>query len=275
MEVGDGLVIRGSAERAITAISGVTITIASAFSGTYPILSDATCRKVRQGKWSSEGVTQLAEALDASETGVDVDSVSDLAVGVRIRVDGEEMPITAISGNTLTVTRGSNATSHADNAIVRAVLAATSTDTHYAVGGQQIMVRWKPGPTEKTFRVGDFIEFTCAGLKLEKQKEALVEYIDDTSVATYGKSQMRHRVDNRFMDFNAAERKAKDVGTRGANPHKKYNVTRSLHLGYFLFDSFYLKSPAFFPDKSQNRARVIVRGISYVNGRTVYATEAE
>ena len=137
------------------------------------------------------------------------------------------------------------------------------------------MVRWKPGPDEKTFRVGDLIEFNCPGLTLEEHKEARVEVMDDTSIAAYGKSQSRHRIDNRFLDLNSAQRKGQDIVSRGKDPHKKYNVTRSLNFDFFLFGSFYLKSPQFFPDRSQNRARVIVRGVRYAGANTVYQTEME
>ena len=62
--------------------------------------------------------TQLNEALDASETGVDVDSGAVFKVGQTIQVDSEQMYISAISTNTLTVTRGYNgstAATHTDN----------------------------------------------------------------------------------------------------------------------------------------------------------------
>lgn len=50
----------------------------------------------------------LNEALDASETGVDVSSGTAFEVGQTIRIDSEQMYISAISTNTLTVTRGVN-----------------------------------------------------------------------------------------------------------------------------------------------------------------------
>ena len=55
--------------------------------------------------------TTLAEALDNSETGVDVGDTSNLNVNDIILVDDEQMLITAISAPTLTVTRGYNSTS--------------------------------------------------------------------------------------------------------------------------------------------------------------------
>ena len=48
----------------------------------------------------------LAEALDNSETGIDVDDGDDFVVNDIILVDAEKMKVTNISTNTLTVTRG-------------------------------------------------------------------------------------------------------------------------------------------------------------------------
>ena len=76
--------------------------------------------------FQSNGTTAnlLAEALDSSETGVDVDDGSVFSVNDSIRIDNEEMLITSISSNTLTVTRGQNGTSaaaHSDNASITRV----------------------------------------------------------------------------------------------------------------------------------------------------------
>ena len=66
--------------------------------------------------------TQLAEALDNSETQIDVDSTSGFLVGQYLLVDSEVMKITAISGTTrFTVLRGQEGTSaatHNDNTAV-------------------------------------------------------------------------------------------------------------------------------------------------------------
>ena len=64
---------------------------------------------------------QLAEALDNSETGVDVDNGAYFQVWDLIKVDDEVMLVTSISTNTLTVTRGWGSTAaatHEDNATV-------------------------------------------------------------------------------------------------------------------------------------------------------------
>ena len=64
----------------------------------------------------------IAEALDATETGVDVDEGSYFFVGDLIRVEDEIMEVTAISSNTLTVirgTHGSTAATHSDDSPLR------------------------------------------------------------------------------------------------------------------------------------------------------------
>ena len=63
----------------------------------------------------------LAEDLDASETGVDVSSGTVFKVGQTLRLDSEDMEISAISTNTLTVTRGANgstAATHSNGAAI-------------------------------------------------------------------------------------------------------------------------------------------------------------
>ncbi len=62
--------------------------------------------------------TLLNEALDNSETAIDVDDGSIFAIGNRVQVDNEQMDITNISTNTLTVSRAANSTTaviHTDN----------------------------------------------------------------------------------------------------------------------------------------------------------------
>ena len=74
----------------------------------------------------------LNEALDNSETGINVDDGTDFEVGQNIKVDSEEMTITDISSNTLTVIRSVNGTSaatHNDNAQVNEDDSPTYTPT--------------------------------------------------------------------------------------------------------------------------------------------------
>ena len=60
----------------------------------------------------------LAEALDATETAIDVDNDHNLTVTDTILVGSEYMNIISISGNTLTVERGINASVHNDDSVV-------------------------------------------------------------------------------------------------------------------------------------------------------------
>ena len=76
--------------------------------------------------FQSDGTTAnlLAEALNNSETGINIDDGSVFSVNDTIRIDNEEMLITSISSNTLTVTRGQNGTNaatHSDNASITKV----------------------------------------------------------------------------------------------------------------------------------------------------------
>lgn len=70
------------------------------------------------GKWgygevSTTSTATLNEDLDASETGVDVSAGTAFATGQRIRIDTEDMLITNIATNTLTVLRARNGTTAA------------------------------------------------------------------------------------------------------------------------------------------------------------------
>ncbi len=60
-----------------------------------------------------DSTTDTAEALDASETGVDVVSGTPFSAGQCILVDSEQMYVTAVATNTLTVVRGVNGTTAA------------------------------------------------------------------------------------------------------------------------------------------------------------------
>tara|TARA_R100000808_G_C2151077_1_gene160009 strand:+ start:2625 stop:4145 length:1521 start_codon:yes stop_codon:yes gene_type:complete len=72
---------------------------------------------------AASGDAQLvAEAIDGSETEIDVDEGGYFFVGDLIRVENEIMEVTAISTNTLTVirgTHGSSAASHSDDTAIR------------------------------------------------------------------------------------------------------------------------------------------------------------
>ena len=68
-----------------------------------------------------DSTANLAEVLDATEPGVDVSDGSQVSAGQIIKVDDEEMEVSSISTNTLTVVRGVNhttAASHSNGADV-------------------------------------------------------------------------------------------------------------------------------------------------------------
>ena len=64
-----------------------------------------------RAKESDGDNVSAAEAISTSETGIDVSNASNLTSYDVIRIDNEEMNITSISSNTLTVQRGFNGTS--------------------------------------------------------------------------------------------------------------------------------------------------------------------
>jgi hypothetical protein len=89
-------------------------------------LSSDTCSQ-KKIEWMDEVLLAprdtLGEALDDTETGVDIDTANAFGVGDVILIDAEYMRVTAVNaaGTTLTVTRGYNsstAASHSDNAVV-------------------------------------------------------------------------------------------------------------------------------------------------------------
>jgi len=91
----------------------------------------------------------LAEALDNSETAVDVDFGGAFDIGDVFKVGTEKMIVTAIAGNTLTVTRGYNSTTaaaHNDNSTMTTstslLISGSATDAqpvyYYADGGLRI-----------------------------------------------------------------------------------------------------------------------------------------
>lgn len=86
--------------------------------GSFTVLEDGVAST--QGNDGSTA-NLLAEALDDSETGVDVDDASGLDADTYIKVGSEVMEITSISSNTLTVVRGAKGTtaaSHSDDTAV-------------------------------------------------------------------------------------------------------------------------------------------------------------
>lgn len=101
------------------------------------------------GQWSgttsSALATQLNEALDASETGVDVDDETGMTTeGDVILVGNELMRVTASADdNTMVVTRGhsgTTATTHADNTLVRLALGNEDPENDFVGWGNAASV---------------------------------------------------------------------------------------------------------------------------------------
>jgi len=111
-------------------------------------------------------VTQLAEALDNSETGVDVDSTDGFLVGQVLLIESEQMTITAISGNTFTVARGANSTSavtHVDNTAVSLDGPATGGGL-YPVAIQQVQFTQTPGTEDRWMYSISFVSKLRTGI---------------------------------------------------------------------------------------------------------------
>ena len=99
------------------------------------------------GQWSGTTsgalATQLAEALDASETAIDVDSATGITAGDLILIDEELITVGTISSNTLGTgggpsTRGASGTdaaTHADNTLVRLATGNTDSDNDFVGWG--------------------------------------------------------------------------------------------------------------------------------------------
>ena len=73
-------------------------------------------------------LTGTSEALDATETGVDVSSASNCSEGMTIKVEDELMYVQSIAGNTLTVIRGVHGTTAATHTSGQSVTRQTFPD---------------------------------------------------------------------------------------------------------------------------------------------------
>ncbi len=85
----------------------------------------------------------LAEDLDASETGVDLTAGHSVEFGDTLIVESEQMYVSGVSGNTLTVTRGINGTTAATHANSTAVsIRRYPRDVEEAVMERAVGLRW-------------------------------------------------------------------------------------------------------------------------------------
>ena len=281
IEVGDTIQVVDSAEKTITAVDTATkiVTINSAFGDAYPILSPVRISNANNNKWSSQGVTILAEALDNSETGIDVDNAVNIAVLNRIIVDAEEMVVTAISGNTLTVTRGDNAANHDDNSTVGCIVKPAGLGKWTEIGGQHITVAFDyDGNDEKRIQAGDFVEFVCPGMVLEPRKGSKIIEADQTSIEKCkGKRKMKSRIKNRFLTAALAEYKLNAIVSRRKDKKRVTSVGMGMNLVYRPKDIFYLESEELFPDETGDKIGVIVQDVIYdpMRNKTTYVTEEQ
>lgn len=279
--VGDEIEVLNSGLKTITAVTAATkvVTIASDFATAYPILSQVAVTKTNNAKWSSLGVTLLAEALDSSETGVDVDDATQIAVGNYIIVGAEEMLVTAKTGNTLTVTRGDNAASHADNSTVGVVVKPGGLGKMIEIGGQniQIMFERDGDAAEQPIAFGDYIEFVCPGMSIDNSAGSKVIVSDKTSIGTYGRRKNKGTTDNRFLTRTLAECALSTRVARYKDPNRTVEITMGLDLQHGLYDPVYLQSYEVFPSESAYTVAMIVREVGYrpMTNETTYVLEEQ
>ncbi len=123
--------------------------------------------------------TTTAEALDASETGVDVTSATNLSAGQLILVESEQMYIYSISSTTLTVERGVNGTTATTHDTAKTIyIYQYPSDIRQACIDLSVATyqnRAKQGL--QTERIGDY-SYTIAGTSLGKSMvESILESI--------------------------------------------------------------------------------------------------
>ena len=123
--------------------------------------------------------TTTAEALDASETGVDVTSATNLSAGQLILVESEQMYIYSISSTTLTVERGVNGTTAATHDTAKTIyIYQYPSDIRQACIDLSVALyqnRAKQGLQSE--RIGDY-SYTIAGTSLGKSMvESILESI--------------------------------------------------------------------------------------------------
>jgi len=121
------------------------------------------------GQWSgtTDGAlaTQLNEALDASETAIDVDSSTNITAGDLILIEQELITVGTISSNTLGTgggpsTRGASGTTaatHADDTLVRLATGNTDSANDFVAWGQAASIT-APGAEIRTWSHDNFGE---------------------------------------------------------------------------------------------------------------------
>jgi hypothetical protein len=123
--------------------------------------------------------TTTAEALDTSETGVDVTAVTNLSAGQAILVESEQMYIYSIATTTLTVERGVNGTTAATHDTGKSIyIYQYPSDIRQACIDLSVALyqnRSKQGLQSE--RIGDY-SYTIAGTSLGKSMvESILESV--------------------------------------------------------------------------------------------------
>ena len=150
--------------------------------GTVQIVSSSGGERLRVAdKIMNSGAT-LAEALDNSETGIDVSDGTKFKIGDTIRIDSEHMYVQSISSNTLTVKRpadGTSAVVHSTGLPVYKI--NTKTPTRYSELSSETLTFVKDGtsfnyPKQMQFIPASALDF---GSAFDFSDNDLVDYDDD------------------------------------------------------------------------------------------------
>ena len=150
--------------------------------GTVQIVSSSGGERLRVAdKIMNSGAT-LAEALDNSETGIDVSDGTKFKIGDTIRIDSEHMYVQSISSNTLTVKRpadGTSAVVHSTGLPVYKI--NTKTPTRYSELSSETLKFVKDGtsfnyPKQMQFIPASALDF---GSAFDFSDNDLVDYDDD------------------------------------------------------------------------------------------------
>lgn len=127
------------------------------------------------GKWgyADERVvaTTAAETMDASETGYDVTSGSAFSIGQTLLADSEQMYVTGVSSNTLTVVRGANGTTAATH------LTAISLEVyryHRSVVTATLMIAQRRWRSKEAGLTGDFGGEGIPGASLRDSERSII-----------------------------------------------------------------------------------------------------
>ena len=150
--------------------------------GTVQIVSSSGGERLRVAdKIMNSGAT-LAEALDNSETGIDVSDGTKFKIGDTIRIDSEHMYVQSISSNTLTVKRpadGTSAVVHSTGLPVYKI--NTKTPTRYSELSSETLTFVKDGtsfnyPKQMQFIPASALDF---GSAFDFSDNDLVDYDND------------------------------------------------------------------------------------------------